>query len=228
MSRAAEDAIRAGIVVVAAVGNTGRDDAHRVVPPASVPAVISVGGFNDGGDPKRGELSTYSSSFGPTVDGLQKPEIIAPAIWIAAPLLPGTPTAAEAALLERLDAADESSLARVLAESTGTSADLDAAASLAPFFLRQLVRSMLHDKKIISGSYQHVDGTSFAAPIVSSVVAQMLEANGELSPNAVKRMLIDTAERLPGVEVDRQGWGVVQPRAAVGRAERSTQRRAGT
>jgi hypothetical protein len=27
--------------------------------------------------------------------------------------------------------------------------------------------------------------------------------------------LIDTAERVPDVEVDRQGWGVVAPRKAV-------------
>jgi hypothetical protein len=26
---------------------------------------------------------------------------------------------------------------------------------------------------------------------------------------------MDTAERLPGIEVDRQGWGVVAPRRAV-------------
>jgi hypothetical protein len=31
----------------------------------------------------------------------------------------------------------------------------------------------------------------------------------------VKRILIETAERVEGVEVDRQGWGVVVPRKAV-------------
>jgi serine protease AprX len=60
-----------------------------------------------------------------------------------------------------------------------------------------------------------VDGTSFAAPIVSSTVACMLEANPQLTPPQVKRILIDTAERLPGVEIDRQGWGVIAPRRAV-------------
>jgi serine protease AprX len=43
----------------------------------------------------------------------------------------------------------------------------------------------------------------------------MLEANPELTPHQVKRILIDTAARLPGIEVDRQGWGVVAPRRAV-------------
>jgi len=31
----------------------------------------------------------------------------------------------------------------------------------------------------------------------------------------VKRILIETAERVPGIEVERQGWGVVAPRKAV-------------
>jgi serine protease AprX len=43
----------------------------------------------------------------------------------------------------------------------------------------------------------------------------MLEANPTLTPQQVKRILIDTAERLPGIEIDRQGWGVVSPRRAV-------------
>jgi serine protease AprX len=43
----------------------------------------------------------------------------------------------------------------------------------------------------------------------------MLEANPELTPQQVKRILIETAERLPAIEVDRQGWGVVSPRRAV-------------
>jgi len=36
----------------------------------------------------------------------------------------------------------------------------------------------------------------------------------------VKRILIETAERVMGVEVDRQGWGVVTPRRAVEMAVR--------
>jgi len=43
----------------------------------------------------------------------------------------------------------------------------------------------------------------------------MLEANPKLTPQQVKRILIETAERVSGVEVDRQGWGVVSPRKAV-------------
>ena len=63
-----------------------------------------------------------------------------------------------------------------------------------------------------------VDGTSFAAPIVSSVVAQMLEARPQLTPQQVKRILIDTARRIANVPVERQGWGMIIPSRAVERA----------
>ena len=72
-----------------------------------------------------------------------------------------------------------------------------------------------HDEKVIDEHYKMVDGTSFSAPIVSSVVAQMLEANPKLTPSEVKRILIRTAKRVPDIAVDRQGWGAVQPKAAV-------------
>jgi serine protease AprX len=43
----------------------------------------------------------------------------------------------------------------------------------------------------------------------------MLEANPGLTPQQVKRILIKTAERVSGIDVDRQGWGVVVPARAV-------------
>ena len=81
-----------------------------------------------------------------------------------------------------------------------------------------LVAAKWRDQKVLSGHYKHVDGTSFAAPIVSSVVAQMLEANPRLRPQQCRRILMQTARGLPGIALDRQGWGVVQPRAAVAAA----------
>ena len=63
-----------------------------------------------------------------------------------------------------------------------------------------------------------VDGTSFAAPIVTSVVAQMLEANPALTPRRSSASSCRPRARLPNVEVDRQGWGAVQPKLAVERA----------
>jgi len=214
LSRFAEAAVRAGIVVVAAVGNQG-DRPGYVVPPASVPAVISVGGVNDFGDPALGRLLPYRSSYGPTIDGLQKPEIITLADFLAAPILPGTPTAREAALLARLDAAPDVELTGILAENRGVYAPLDAVEGRPAYLVRQVIAAGLRDGSVIDEHYKRVDGTSFAAPIVTSVVAQMLEANPSLTPGQVKRILLRTAERVTGIEVDRQGWGAIRPRAAV-------------
>jgi serine protease AprX len=92
---------------------------------------------------------------------------------------------------------------------------LDEAKSLPAYLLRQLITIKRREENVITEHYKYVDGTSFAAPIVASVIACMLEANSALTPQQVKRILIDTAERLPHIEVDRQGWGVVAPRRAV-------------
>jgi serine protease AprX len=81
--------------------------------------------------------------------------------------------------------------------------------------LRNFITIKLHEADVISEHYKYVDGTSFAAPIVSSIIACMLEANPDLTPQLVKRILIETAERLPGIEIDRQGWGGVAPRRAI-------------
>lgn len=215
LSRAAERATREGILVCAAVGNLGHTPRHAVVPPASAPSVLTVGGLDDKNRLAFSGYDIYHSSYGPTVDGLQKPELIAPGIWVAAPILPGTTTAAQARLLIRLAEAEDDAFAGLLAAQPGVDPLLDAAAELGPRVLRKLVEAQVRENNLISESYKHVDGTSFAAPIVASIAAQMLEANPRLTPQEVKLVLVRTARRLPHVEVDRQGWGVVDPEAAV-------------
>jgi serine protease AprX len=218
LSQTAEAAVRAGIVVVAAAGNAGHSPDHPVLPPASAPAVITVGGVNDRNTLEFDDNEPFHSSYGPTIDGLQKPEIIAPSIWVAAPILPGTPTAAEAELLAKLRHAHDHELRPILERHEGINAELDAARNLPPYLIRQLISLKTHDANVIQaggGKYKHVDGTSFAAPIVSSVIAQMLEANPHLTPQRIKRLLIDTSIRLENVEIDRQGWGMMIPARAV-------------
>jgi serine protease AprX len=210
-----ERAVQEGLVVVCAVGNAGWEPGHPVIPPASSPSAIAVGGLNDQNSLDRARHSLYRSSYGPTLDGLQKPEVIAPGIWVPAPILPHTPTAAEAELYARLDRATDEELLPLIEGHQDVDRDIYEARALPTYLIRQLVSVKLHEADVISEHYKFVDGTSFAAPIVSSTVACMLEANPHLSPQQVKRLLIDTAERLPGVEIDRQGWGVIAPRRAV-------------
>lgn len=218
LSQAAEDATRAGLLVVAAAGNSGHLPHHPVLPPASAPSVIAVGGLDDKNNLDFSDNDMYRSSYGPTIDGLQKPEIIAPGIWIAAPILPGTPTGKQATLLSELEHASDSELRDIIRRNPGVDEDLDHAIELAPYLLRQVTWLKIRDNNVISGHYKHVDGTSFAAPIVSSIAAQILEAAPELNPHEVKLALVKTAVRLDHVPVDRQGWGIVNPRAAIAEA----------
>jgi len=215
LSRAAEAATRAGLLVVAAAGNLGGRPGHPVIPPASAPSVLTVGGLDDKNRLPFSGYDMYHSSYGPTVDGLQKPEVIAPGIWVAAPILPGSPTADQAAFLARLAVAPDAELRARIEEAGGKDPELAAAVNLEPPLLRQLVTAKVRDNNVISAAYKHVDGTSFAAPIVSSLAAQMLEARPALLPRQVKRILMNTARRLPHVEMDRQGWGVVDASRAV-------------
>lgn len=82
-TRAAELAVERGIVVVAAVGNEGREPWHYMAVPADGAGVISVGAV----DGWRGEgLSSIRiapfSSRGPTVDGRIKPDVVAPGVGV--------------------------------------------------------------------------------------------------------------------------------------------------
>src|SRR2546422_448798 len=142
INQAAEEAISQGIVVVAAAGNSGAEGKHSI-PPANSPSVITVGGYDDKNDLDPSTIDLYHSNFGPTADGTVKPEIIAPAMWVA-------------------------------------------------------------------------------APILTSIVAQMIEANSKLTPAAIKNILISTAHRIAHASVLRQGYGVVDARQAVSLAKTDT------
>ena len=222
LSQAAERATRAGLLVCAAVGNLGHTPRHAVLPPASAPSVLTVGGLDDQSRLAFTGYSLYHSSYGPTLDGLQKPEVVAPGIYVPAPILPGTPTHAQARLLALLAEAPEAALRALTDAHPGVDPALDAARGLEPALIHQLVEARARDHNVVSGHYKHVDGTSFASPIVASLAALLLEANRALRPQELKRILIETARRIPGVEVDRQGWGVVDPRRAILEALRRT------
>ena len=215
LSQVVEACSAAGITVVCAVGNSGHLPDHPVVPPASAPSSIAVGGLDDNNSINRMRRGMYRSSYGPTVDGLQKPEVIASSIWIPAPILPNTPTAQQAGLLEKLDKAPDKDLHQIIRDNKGVDPDLDAALDRPVHSIRQIIILKIRHENVITKHYKYVDGTSFSAPIVSSVVAQMLEADPDLTPAQIKKILITTAERLPHYEVDRQGWGVIDPRRAV-------------
>ena len=213
VDQAAEEAISHGIAVVVAAGNSGAEGRHSI-PPANSPSVITVGGYTDHNRLSRSEFDLYHSNFGVTADGTVKPGIVAPAMWVAAPILPATRFYERAEALSRLAAAVDyelRDLARELkeAELPELVTNSDAAG------IRAYVEAALQQEKIVAAHYQHVDGTSFAAPIVASVMAQMIQANPTLTPGAIKNILVSTADRIVTKSVIRQGYGVVNAKRAV-------------
>ena len=212
IDQAAEEAIRNGIAVVVAAGNSY--DKHSI-PPANSPSVITVGGYHDNNQIEGNGLDLYHSNFGVTAEGTVKPEIVAPAMWVAAPILPGTPLYDRAEALSHFSSAADyelPSMVRELEEMAELPENLRFADADT---IRRFVDDALKELKIVATHYQHVDGTSFATPIVSSIVAQMIEANPKLTPGAVKNILISTADRIANASAIRQGFGVVNARRAV-------------
>ncbi|HKH73652.1 MAG TPA: S8 family serine peptidase [Vicinamibacterales bacterium] len=63
--------------------------------------------------------------------------------------------------------------------------------------------------------YLSLSGTSMATPVVAGTVALMLEANPNLTPNAVKAILQFTAESHAGENVLSQGAGFLNAKGAV-------------
>jgi serine protease AprX len=210
-----EQLAESGVVVTVAAGNS---DSMHSIPPASAPSAITVGGFSDQNRFESAGFGLYHSSFGPTADGQLKPEIIAPAMYVAAPILPGTEAYRAAEALSLL-AATPDYLFHAKLRDLWEDAGLDpAVTSFATDEARAVVDAALSERKVVATHYQHVDGTSFAAPITASVAALMLEANPRLTPLAIKDILIATAARLAGRPAIRQGFGVLNARAALERA----------
>jgi serine protease AprX len=183
--------VDAGVVVVAAAGNEGKDGSGNKIygqihSPGIDPSVITVGAANTFGTDARNDdaVATYSSR-GPTrsfrtdsygtrhYDNLVKPDVVAPGNKIIDAQAPGN----------------------LLVQQNPT---LDAN---------------------VSGSaareQMYLSGTSMATPVVSGAAALMLQANPNLTPNLVKALLMYTAQQLPGFNTFEQGAGEVNLEGAM-------------
>lgn len=212
-----EEATAAGLFVVAAAGNSGN---RGVMPPASAPSALTVGGLDDRNSFSPRNRRLYWSSYGHGAHGVAKPDVIAPAIWLAAPMLPKTTTHHDALYLFKLLELPDAELCAALATAHALKRLGRRVADLTPDEARQLIRARMVEHKYIHPHYQHVDGTSMAAPIVAGIAAQMLEANPALTPTQLKALITATATPQPGAPAERQGAGLINGARAVAAALR--------
>ncbi len=181
LTLAARRAVDAGIIVVAAAGNHGRGPNGRpqsggISSPGNAPWVLTIGAAHDlGTADRRDDIVAGFSSRGPAaIDGMSKPDLIAPGVAI---------------------------------EST-----TDAGSAL---FAANPRSRIWGTAKTSNEPYLSLTGTSMAAPVVAGVIALMIDANPQLTPNAVKAILQYTAEVRRGYDALSQGAGLLNARGAV-------------
>jgi serine protease AprX len=172
-----------GIIVIVAAGNDGE---RRLFPPASAAAALTIGGLDDRNVLARSEQALWHSRYGVTLDGFDKPELVAPSVWIVAPVLPGSDVHREAADLFARRASGDAS-----------------------------VEWRIGELKLVTPHYQHVEGTSFASPIVAGTAACMLEANRSLGPRRIRELLLAACHPVDGAPPERQGAGALDAGRAV-------------
>ena len=191
LTLATKTLVDAGITVVAAAGNNGKNAAGQaqwggVVSPANAPWVLTVCAFSTKGTYNTTDDAVADfSSAGPTaVDFSAKPDICAPGVGIVSTSAPGS-TLFQSGLL-----ATPSWLL---------------GGTVAGAFAHQ--------------PYESLTGTSMATPLVSGAIALMLQANPNLTPNLIKGILEYTAISKPGVSALRQGAGFMNVSHAVAMAK---------
>jgi len=189
LCQAAEAAWKAGIVVVTAAGNMGRDNSFgeqgyaTIEAPGNDPNVITVGAMSPQGTWTRTDdiVASYSSKGPSLLDHILKPDIMAPGNKITSLLSPG------------------STLSQIAPPS----------AIIKPTQLTWLCDVFVGQSDCGSTSpgpqYMQLSGTSMATPVVSGGAALMIQANPNLTPDAIKARMMRSAWK--GYPVRGNSWG---------------------
>ncbi len=188
LCQAVEAAWNAGIVVLAAAGNQGRNDSAStagygtIAAPGNDPYVITVGAMKTADTPTRIDdtIASYSSK-GPTAyDFVVKPDIVAPGNQVVSTLAPnasllGSPTDVYLSEYSSSTTTSTSSGGNTKNNKKNSTPSLTT--------------------NTISTSYMRLSGTSMATPVVSGAAVLLLQQNPNLTPDQVKARLMKTASK---------------------------------
>ena len=232
LSVAIQMATKAGITVVAGVGNFG--DQMQIMTPAGNPDVISVGALDVNGTPNDHSDDKVAdfSSRGRSVSGEIKPDLVAPGVHIMSTNAPGCQLEqGNINQLKRAMLATKGPLSAVqqMAQKQVSNGRLPAEALRLPENeLRARLKESIEVQAFAGTGGEHPyylaqNGSSMASPLVAGIVANMIEANPNLSPAQIKQILLDTAEPVLFSPADAQGHGAVQAQKAVAEAMRLAQ-----
>ena len=168
LCQAVESAWKAGIVVVVAAGNYGRNNSGgisgygTITAPGNDPYVITVGAMKTEGTLARSDdlIASYSSKGPSLYDHVVKPDLVAPGNQVVS-------------LYD------------------------DAGATLPTNYPSTLIQSTYYhgpsSNPYTSTSFYMLSGTSMAAPVVSGAAALLLQKNPNLTPDQVKARMMKTA-----------------------------------
>ena len=169
LCQAVEQAWKAGIVVVAAAGNDGRDLAMNtegygtIEAPGNDPYIITVGAVRTMGTPGIGDdaMASYSSKGPSFIDQVVKPDLVAPGNLV-------TSLRINNSVLQKENPAFYTPLGFYANNGNPTNASTD---------------------------YMPLSGTSMATGVASGAVALLLNAHSNLTPDAVKALLMRNANK---------------------------------
>lgn len=193
LCQAVEAAWQAGIVVVVAAGNDGRDysgGTHgygTILAPGNDPYVITVGSMKTMGTATRvdDQIASYSSK-GPTLgDGIVKPDIVAPGNLIVSLL-------ASHGTLPLTN--PQNAVTNYSIQNIGPSPSQAPKGGNVPSNTSQQPPAVNFGLGY-SMSYYTLSGTSMATAVVSGAVADLLQAYPKLTPDQVKIILMQTASK---------------------------------
>ncbi|HEX4165091.1 MAG TPA: S8 family serine peptidase [Bryobacteraceae bacterium] len=187
-----EAAWKAGIVVVVAAGNDGRDNSFgnqgygTILSPANDPYVITVSAMKTMGTPNVSDdlIASYSSKGPTSIDQIVKPDIVAP----------GNLIVSLRAKKSRLPLEAPLNIAELSSYQTYYGSAYAANQPITP----QDATTQPPDAHIghgYSSTYLVMSGTSMAAAVVSGAAADLLEAAPSLTPDQVKMLLMKTASK---------------------------------